>query len=162
MMLRTLTLLAGLLAVAPPAAAHDYKLGGLEIAHPWSRATPKGARVAGGYLTITNKGATPDRLVGGSLPVAGRFEIHEMRMNNGVMQMRALPQGLEIKPGQTVELKPGSFHLMFMDLKQPLEQGKPVKGTLSFEKAGTIEVEYTVEPIGGPPASAPPSGGHRH
>ncbi len=159
MMLRTFALLAGLLVAATPAAAHDYKLGTLEIAHPWSRATPKGARVAGGYLKITNRGTVSDRLVGGSLAAAGRFEIHEMRMNNGVMQMRALPTGVEIRPGATLELKPGSFHLMFMDLKQPFEQGKPVKGTLSFEKAGTIEIEYTVEPIGGPPA---PAGGHRH
>jgi copper(I)-binding protein len=62
--------------------------------------------------------------------------------------MRPLPAGLEIKPGQTVELKPGSYHLMFMQLKAPLEPGKSVKGTLVFEKAGTIEVEYTVEAIG--------------
>ena len=158
---RTLSLIAGLAALMAggPIAAHDYKAGSLEIAHPWTRATPKGAAVAGGYLTIVNKGAAADRLVGGSLPGAGRFEIHEMRTNNGVMQMRPLPAGLEIKPGETVELKPGSFHLMFMELKQPLEQGKPVKGTLVFEKAGTVAVEYTVEPIGGPP---PVQGSHRH
>ena len=151
MMIRMLALAAGLLAAGIPASAHDYKIGALEIAHPWSRATPRGARVAGGYLTITNKGTTPDRLMGGSLVAAGRFEIHEMTMSNGVMQMRALPRGLEIKPGETVELKPGSFHLMFMELRQPLEPGKSVKGTLAFEKAGTIDLEYSVEPIGGPP-----------
>ncbi len=143
--------------IAGTAVAHDYKAGSLEIAHPWTRATPKGATVAGGYLKITNTGRTPDRLIGGSLPVAGRFEIHEMKLVGGVMQMRPLPSGLEIKPGETVELKPGSFHLMFMQLAQPLEQGKPVKGTLVFEKAGTIEVEYTVEAIGQSPARH-----HRH
>jgi copper(I)-binding protein len=129
------------------AAAHDYKLGALEIKDPWTRATPKGATVAGGYLTIVNTGATTDRLVGGSAAGAVRFEIHEMAMTGGVMRMRPLPKGLEIKPGATVELKPGSFHLMFMGLKVPLEQGKKVKGTLVFEKAGTIEVEYAVEAI---------------
>jgi periplasmic copper chaperone A len=159
MKIRTLLPTAALLStlVGGPVAAHDYKAGSLEIAHPWTRATPKGAAVAGGYLKIVNKGTTADRLVGGSLPGAGRFEIHEMRTNNGVMQMRPLPSGLEIKPGETVELKPGSYHLMFMELKQPLERGKSVKGKLVFEKAGTVEVEYSVEPIGGP---APQ--GHRH
>jgi copper(I)-binding protein len=142
-------------ALAGTAAAHDYKAGFLEIKHPWARATPKGATVAGGYLTVTNKGASPDRLVGGSSPAAGRFEIHEMKMEGGVMKMRQLAQGLEIKPGETVELKPGSYHLMFMQIKQPFETGKTVKGTLIFEKAGTIEVEYNVEAIG-----ASPVGGH--
>jgi copper(I)-binding protein len=130
------------------ATAHDYKLGPLEIAHPWTRATPKGATVAGGYLKVTNTGTAPDRLIGGSNAAAGRLEIHEMKLVDNVMQMRPLPAGLEIKPGQTVELKPGSYHLMFMQLKAPLEPGKSVKGTLVFEKAGTIEVEYTVEAIG--------------
>jgi periplasmic copper chaperone A len=143
--------------LAGAAQAHDYKLGPLEIKHPWARATPKGAAVAGGYLTIVNAGKEPDRLVGGSSPVAGRFEIHEMAVTDGMMRMRALPQGLEIKPGATVELKPGSYHLMFMNLKKPLVQGQSIKGTLTFEKAGSIEVEYTVEPIGAP---ASRHGGH--
>ena len=152
-MSRTL-LLAAVLALAPGLlAAHEYKLGSLEIGHPWARATPKGASVAGGYLKITNKGATPDRLVGGSAGFAGRLEIHEMKMAAGVMQMRPLPDGLEIKPGETVELKPGSYHVMFVNLKQPLQQGQSVKGTLVFEKAGPIEVEYKIEPIGGTPAA---------
>jgi copper(I)-binding protein len=155
--------LAAVLAVGfaamPFAAAHDYKLGPLEIAHPWTRATPKGATVAGGYLKVTNKGTAPDRLIGGSAAVAGRFEIHEMRLVNNVMQMRPLPAGLEIKPGETVELKPGSYHLMFMQLKAPLEPGKSVKGTLVFERAGTIEVEYTVEAIGATPTTPAQ---HRH
>ena len=137
-------------------AAHEFKLGSLEISHPWARATPTGATVAGGYLKITNKGTTPDRLVGGTAAFAGRFEIHEMKMVDGVMQMRPLPAGLEIKPGETVELKPGSYHVMFMALKEPLKQGQTVKGTLNFEKAGTVAVEYTVEAIGAARS------GHRH
>ena len=149
-MTRRLLIAALVCLCAAPAAAHEYKLGSLDIGHPWTRATPKGAAVAGGYLKITNNGTTPDRLVGGSATFAGRFEIHEMRVAGGVMQMRALPRGVELKPGETVEFKPGSFHVMFMDLKRPLEQGERVKGTLVFEKAGTIEVDYVVEAVGGP------------
>ena len=145
-------LLAAVFALATvSASAHEYKAGSLEIKHPWARATPKGAMVAGGYLKIVNTGDAADRLVGGSTPAAGKFEIHEMSMDGGVMKMRPLPKGLEIKPGQTVELKPGSYHLMFVGLKEPFEQGKRVKGTLQFEKAGTVEVEYAVEAMGGAP-----------
>lgn len=152
-------LLAAILTVAASAAsAHDYKAGSLQIQHPWSRATPKGATVAGGYMKITNTGTTPDRLIGGSIAVAPKFEIHEMSMQGGVMKMRMLPNGLEIKPGQTVEFKPGGYHLMFVGISTPLEQGKRVKGTLEFEKAGKIEVEYAVEAIGG----TPKGGGHSH
>ena len=144
--------LAAILALGVNAAsAHDYKAGSIEIKHPWARATPKGAAVAGGYLTIVNTGAAADRLVGGSSPAAGKFEIHEMKMEQGVMKMRPLDQGLEIKPGATVELKPGSYHLMFLQLKAPFEQGQRVKGTLVFEKAGTVEVEYAVEAVGASP-----------
>jgi periplasmic copper chaperone A len=145
-------LLAAILAFAATAAsAHEYKAGSLQIQHPWSRATPKGATVAGGYMKIVNTGSTPDRLIGGSTVAAPKFEIHEMSMQGGVMKMRMLPKGLEIKPGQTVELKPGGYHLMFVGISAPLQQGKPVKGTLEFEKAGKIEVEYAVEAIGGAP-----------
>jgi hypothetical protein len=102
-------------------------------------------------MKLTNTGTEPDRLIGGSTTGAGKFEIHEMAMDNGVMKMRMLPKGVEIKPGQTVEFKPGSYHLMFVGLKQPFEKGKRVKGTLQFEKAGTVDVEYDVEGVGGTP-----------
>ena len=102
-------------------------------------------------VKITNTGTAPDRLIGGSVDSARKVEIHQMTMEGGVAKMRQLPNGLEIKPGDTVELKPGSFHLMFVGIKQPFEQGKPVKGTLEFEKAGKVEVEYDVQPVGGSP-----------
>src|SRR6185295_20201413 len=93
-------LLAAVLALAVNAAsAHEYKAGSLEIKHPWARATPKGATVAGGYLKLINTGTAPDRLIGGSTEVAGKFEIHEMSTDNGVMKMRMLGNGIEIKPG---------------------------------------------------------------
>lgn len=150
----------GLLA-ASPLAAHDYMLGSLKIAHPWSRATPGGAKVAGGFMTITNTGKEPDRLIGGSAVPAGIFEVHEMRMEGNVMKMRALEKGLEIKAGQTVELKPGGYHVMFMDLKSPLKEGESIKGTLIFEKAGTIEVEYKIENRGASSGQTG-HGGHKH
>jgi len=137
-----------------------YTIGSLRIEAPWTRATPKGAQVGGGYLKITNTGKEADRLVGGSLPIAGRFEVHEMATVDGVMKMRHLPQGVEIKPGASVELKPGGYHLMFMQLKESLVAGKPIKGTLVFEKAGTVEVEYLVAPIGA--REMPAAGGDSH
>src|SRR4051794_14901137 len=94
------------------ASAHEYTVGSLKIGHPWARATPKGATVAGGYMKITNNGTTPDRLMGGSTDAAQKFEIHEMSMDGSVMKMRELSNGLEIPPGASIELNPGSFHVM--------------------------------------------------
>lgn len=133
--------------------------GSLRIAQPWSRATPAGARVAGGYLTVTNGGPAPDRLIGGSAAFAERVEIHEMATTNGVMTMRALGNGLTIAPGQTVELKPGGLHVMFMGLRSPLSQGQNVKVTLEFEQAGKVELDFQVGSIGGRSA---PGGEHHH
>lgn len=141
-----LMLAAALTAILmSPVLAKDYTAGSLKIEQPWARATPKGAPVGGGYLRITNTGTTADRLVGGSVPVSSGFEIHEMAMDNGVMKMRMLPKGLEIKPGETVTLKPGGYHLMFTGLKDQLKQGATIKGTLQFEKAGKVDVEFAVE-----------------
>jgi copper(I)-binding protein len=134
--------------LATDASAEDYKIGNLQISQPWTRATPKGAAVAGGYLKITNTGTTPDRLLGGSTDVAKRFEIHEMSMGGGVMKMRELKDGLDIPPGATVELKPSSYHIMMQELARPLAKGQRVKASLTFEKAGKGEVEFAVEAIG--------------
>jgi copper(I)-binding protein len=131
------------------AAPATYKVGSLTVTAPWARATPKGAPVAGGYLTITNNGSEPDRLVGGSFTAAARFEVHEMAMQNGIMRMRPLTAGLEIKPGETVELKPGGYHVMFMGLKQQLTAGETIRGTLEFAKAGKVEISYPVRAMGG-------------
>ena len=147
-------LVAGVIALSLSAHANDYKVGALEIDHPWSRAVPKGATVAAGYLTIKNTGTEPDRLVSGSTPVAGKFEIHEMTMDKGVMRMRPVPAGVVIKPGETVELKPQSMHIMMMGLKQPIEKGKSFKGSLVFEKAGAVDVDFAVEGVGATPAAA--------
>ncbi len=138
----------------------SWKIGDITITAPWTRATPKSAPVAGGFLKVTNNGKESDWLTGGSFTGAGRVEVHEMATIDGVMRMRQLGHGLEIKPGETVELKPGGFHLMFMELKQPTVEGKPVRGALTFRKAGTLEIDYTVAPIGAPAPGN--SGGHHH
>ena len=145
------------------ANAADYKAGSLDISDPWSRATPKGASVAAGYMKIKNNGPTPDRLISGSSDVAPRFEVHEMRMENGVAKMRQVTGGLEIKPGETVELKPGSLHAMFVGLKKPLSAGDHFKATLVFEKAGPVGVEYDVRAMGATPGGTMPGmKGHEH
>jgi hypothetical protein len=134
--------------LAGPAFAHDYTAGSLKIGHPWARATPKGAPVGGGYLSVTNSGTEPDRLVGGSTPISRKFEVHQMSMDHGVMKMRPLGNGLEIPPGKTITLSPGGLHVMFVDLNQPLKQGDKIPATLEFAKAGKVQVEFAVEGMG--------------
>ena len=156
---RTVLFAAVLSLLASASAAEDFSVGDVEIGNPWARATPKGANVAGAYMSITNKGSAPDRLISGSTPVASRFEVHTMMIEDGIAKMRPVEGGLEVKPHQTVELKPGSYHVMLTGLTQPLQQGERVPGTLVFERAGKVDVEFTVVPIGqNAPAAA---GGHR-
>ena len=138
------------------ASAGEYKAGSLDISNPWSRATPKGASVAAGYMRIKNSGSTPDRLVSGSSDVASKLELHEMKMEHEVARMRPVKDGLEIKPGETVELKPGSFHAMFVGLKKPLSAGDHFKATLVFEKAGSVNVDYDVLAMGSEPGGTMP------
>ena len=144
-------------APAQSASAHDYKVGTLEINHPWSRTTPEGAKVAAGYFTVRNTGTTPDRLLTLTSDISGKAEIHEMAVNaEGVMTMRPVEGGLEIPAGGEVALKPGGYHVMFMELKQAPKDGKRFKGSLTFEKAGTVEVEFAVD------AMASKSDAHKH
>jgi copper(I)-binding protein len=147
-------LLACLFAV--PARADEVKAGDLVITQAWSRATPGGAKIGSGYLTIENKGSAPDRLIGGSADVAGKVQVHEMATTNGVMTMRPLDNGLTIEPGKTVKLAPGGYHLMLFDLKSPLKQGDKVPVTLEFEKAGKVKLSLDVQGVG----AQAPAGGH--
>jgi copper(I)-binding protein len=133
---------------ALPASARDFKLKDIVVQHPWARATPKAAEVASGYLVIKNNGHDPDKLTGGSADFADHVEVHEVAVDNGVTTMRPLENGLDIKPGASVELKPGSYHLMFTELKHPLKKGEHVRVTLTFEKAGSLPVEFTVQGVG--------------
>jgi len=129
------------------AFAADVQTKSLDIRQPFARATPAGAKSGAVFMTIENKGREADRLLSASSPAAGIVEIHEMKMANGMMQMREVT-GLEIKPGATVELKPGGYHVMLMDLKAPLKQGESVPVTLKFEKAGAVEVKASIEAMG--------------
>src|SRR5271155_3763232 len=137
----------GLAIGAAPALAQEFKAGDIVIETPWARATPKGAEVGGAYMTIENNGATPDRLTGGSADFA-TVEIHEMKSENGVMEMREVPGGLEIPAHGSVGLAPGGYHVMFTHLAHPLTKGDSIKATLNFEHAGPVEVEFSVMAIG--------------
>jgi periplasmic copper chaperone A len=143
----------------PSAQAGDYDVGSIHIANTWARATPKGANAAAGYMTVTNSGAAPDRLSCVSSDASAKCQVHSMTMENGVMKMRPVESGLEIKPGETVTLKPADLHMMFLDLKHPLEPGKTVAATLQFEKAGTVQVEFPIAAIGAPAPGAATGGG---
>ena len=137
-------------AATPVGAAGDYDVGSIHISRPWSRATPKGASSGAGYMTITNKGSAPDKVSCVSADASAQCQIHSMTMEGGIMKMRPVEGGVEIKPGESVTLKPGGYHMMFLALKHPLEQGQTVKATLKFDHAGAVDVEYPVLAIGAP------------
>ncbi len=146
--------------IAAPARADEVKAGDLVITQAWSRATPGGAKIGGGYLTIENNGKTADRLLGGTADIAAKVEVHEMSTDNGVMKMRPVEGGLTIDPGKTVKLAPSGYHLMIMDLKAPLKQGEKVPVTLNFEKAGKVSIMLDVQGVGAKgPAGPDRSGG---
>lgn len=142
----TIALLVAAFA-AGGALAQEFLAKGMAISHPFTRATPPGAKVAGAFMTIENRGKVPDRLVGASSPVAGLVEIHEMAMDGAVMTMRVV-RGIDLKPGVTVELAPGAYHVMLENLKQPLKQGETIALTLKFERAGTIDIKVPVDAMG--------------
>jgi copper(I)-binding protein len=155
---RTVLVGAAFSLFAGSVRAGDYSAGDVTVGNPWARATPKGANVAAGYLTITNKGSAPDRLMSGTTNVASRFEVHTMVMEDGVAKMRPVEGGLEIKPHETVELKPGgSYHVMLIGLSQQLQQGQHMTGTLTFERAGKVDIEFSVVAMG---QGAPAAGEH--
>ena len=141
-------------AVAPAetTTSAPVAVGDLVIRDAWTRQSPPGARAGGGYATITNNGGAADRLIGGSTPFSERFEVHEMSVTDGVMRMGEIDGGLEIGPGETVELKPGGFHLMFIDVTEPPVEGDTVPVTLLFERAGEVTLDLPVAAIG---ATAP-------
>ena len=145
--------------LSQPSGAENAVSGNLAITQAWSRATPGGAKVAGGYLTIENRGAGPDRLLSGSTELARKLEIHEMAANGGVMTMRPIEGGLIIAPGSSVKFAPGGYHLMLLDLNAPLKQGEQVPVTLTVERAGAIEVLFDVQGVGAQAPAAPVAAG---
>ena len=133
-----------ILSSITPAEASDT----IAVSEAWTRATPPGAKVAAGFLTIKNNGTEPITLKSASTEIAERVEIHSMTMKDGMMEMRALTDGLKINPGESVTLKPGGLHLMFLQLKDTPKVGGSVSGTLNFKDIGNINVNYVVQKLG--------------
>jgi len=122
-------------------------LAQVEIENAWSRATPPGAKVAAGYLTVRNKSASPDRLVGASSAVAGRVETHIVDKQGEVMRMREV-KGYDVPAKGSFELKPGGPHLMLVDIERPLQAGERIPVVLRFQNAGEIRIDLEVKPLG--------------
>ena len=118
--------------------------GDLSLSGGFLKGMLPGQAVGGGFVTIVNGGAADDRLVSVASPAADHVEIHEMTMENDVMKMRPLKDGVPVAAGATVELTPGGLHLMFMGVKTPFHEGDSVPVTLTFEKAGAVEVTFPV------------------
>src|SRR5205823_8427724 len=140
----TTVLSIALLSFAVPLDAQCDAQSDLRIEHPYARATPPGARSGGAYLTIENRGGTADRLIHVATPVAGEAEVHSMSMEGNVMRMRAI-SAVDVPPHATTTLKPGGYHIMLLDLTRPLVPGEAIPLTLTFERAGTIDVTARVE-----------------
>lgn len=162
---------AFVLALAVGADAHEFTREGVTVLHPWARATPGGAKVGGAFLEIKTVAGKGDRLIAAHSPIAGTAEVHVHIMQDGIARMRRV-EVIAIAGGKSIVFEPSGYHVMLMDLKQPLKEGDLIKLTLVFEKAGEIEVNATVEPIGamGPHGfdhqpgakKSPHSGGHKH
>jgi copper(I)-binding protein len=136
-------LLAGALQ-GSPAQSQEVKQGDIVISQPWSRAAPRGAEIANSYLTIENKGAAADRLVGGSTDVAEKVQIQQTSMSGGATSAQPVDAGLAISAGDKVVFKPGSYKLALLKLSAPLKKGTKVPITLEFEKAGKVTVSFDV------------------
>lgn len=156
-------LIAAALLLAGSAHAHDYTLGVLKITHPWTRATPPGAAVGGGFMKIENAGPA-DRLISAQAGVSNVVELHTMMMEGNVMRMNKLERGIDLPGGKSVTLQPGGLHIMFIELKAPLKEGEKFPLKLKFEKAGEITVEVLVQGLGtaAPTAASSPAMGHAH
>jgi periplasmic copper chaperone A len=151
----------GFLAVAISAAGVQCVLaaapGPVRIEAPWARETAAGQRDGGGFMTIVNDGKSVDQLVAASSPVSAEVQIHTVQMDEGMMRMRELPDGIAIPAEGRVELKPRSLHIMFINLKRPLQAGERVPVTLKFRAAGEQTVMFEVRAVAAPMMPAPPT-----
>ncbi|GEO81495.1 hypothetical protein ROR02_16260 [Pararhodospirillum oryzae] len=144
---------------ASPALAQEtdsVPAGLITIERPWARASAGTATVAGVFMTLHNGGAK-DRLIRAASPAAGLVEIHQTRMEDGVMRMRPV-EALDLAPGTDTVLRPGGLHVMLIDLKAPLVEGERVRVDLTFEHAGPVTIEAIVRPVGAQDAGAAPKG----
>lgn len=133
--------------LAPAAIGHDHDKGDIQVRHPWSRATPPGAKVGVAYMEIRNRGGQADKLLAASTPIARAVEMHITQREGEVMKMRQV-QAFEIPARERYALRPGGSHLMLVELKQPLEQGERFTMRLRFERAGELEIELEVQEAG--------------
>jgi len=133
--------------LAATAAAHDFKAANLRVDHPWARATTNIAKTGAAYLSVLNDGAEVDRLLAVATPIADRASLHATIMDDGIMKMRPV-KAIEVHPGEPAVLKPGGVHIMLMGLRQPLKEGATFPLTVSFEKAGPVEVQVLVRKAG--------------
>lgn len=135
------------IAIAPTVSAQEHHIGDIVVTAPWARATPGHAKIGGAYLTLTTRGATRDTFIAAASPVARSVELHGHTMDHGVMRMRRV-DGVNVKPGEAVTLRPGGLHLMLMGLRAPLAKGQTFPLTLTFKTAGTVTVEVAVHGVG--------------
>jgi len=145
---RFLVAAAAALSLSLIACSQQYSTGAITVSDPWGRATPSGAEVGAAYMTIANSGATPIRLIGGATDVANAVEVHTMSMDNGVMQMRPLGDGLEVPAHGSVTLKPGADHLMLVGLKRQLKEGEEVAITLDFDQGVVLPIKVAIKAAG--------------
>jgi len=120
----------------------------IDINGPWMRMSAAVAQQAGGFFTVTNKGREPDRLIAAESPVAARVEIHGIKVVGSGITMRPMDNGLGLPPDTAITLKPRGYHLLMQELKKPLTKGERVPVTLTFEKAGSRQIELVVEAAG--------------
>lgn len=134
----------GAMLLVTPATGRDTRAGALRLTGAWSRPTPPGAPAGAGYLTISNTGVQPDRLLSGSSPAVARVEVHEMTLTDGIMRMRPVAGGIPVPAGGSAVLAPGGYHVMLIGPKKPFVAGGTVPVTLRFARAGTIRVVFDV------------------
>lgn len=149
--MRHFLIAAAALALAGAADAATYRLGGIEVAQPWSRPAAAGTNGAG-FFTVTNKGKAADTLKSVETPAAKKVEIHKTSMANGVMSMQRLDAGLPLKPGESVTFAPGGYHLMLIGLSKATKAGDVIPATLVFASGARLKVEF---PVGGGPNAMP-------
>ncbi|MDV6250336.1 copper chaperone PCu(A)C [Vibrio sp. EA2] len=145
--IKTLAITLVALVASPISLAHEYEAGKIHIAHPWSREAPPNAPVIGGFLQLNNHGDAEDSLIAAETPIAGRVELHNHIMEDGVMKMVKVDE-INVPANGSVALEPGNFHLMIFNPTQSLKKGDRFPVTLTFKNAGKVDVEVAVESKG--------------